>query len=46
VIGNFVKLTRRFDVDAWFESFHAGHVYVSNGPLIEFTVNGNMPRPR
>jgi hypothetical protein len=29
-------------MDAWFESFHAGHVYVSNGPFLEFTVNGRQ----
>jgi hypothetical protein len=42
VVRNYVKLNGRFDMDAWFESFHAGHVYASNGPLIEFTVNGKQ----
>ena len=42
VVRNYVKLNGRLDLDAWFESFHAGHVYVSNGPLLEFTVNGKQ----
>jgi hypothetical protein len=42
VVRNYVKLGGRFDMDAWFESFHAGHVYVSNGPFLEFTVNGRQ----
>jgi hypothetical protein len=42
VVRNYVKVNGRFDMDAWFESFHAGHVYASNGPLIEFTVNGKQ----
>ncbi|OFW27066.1 MAG: hypothetical protein A3H97_21280 [Acidobacteria bacterium RIFCSPLOWO2_02_FULL_65_29] len=42
VVRNYVKLNGRLDLDAWFESFHAGHVYVSNGPFLEFTVNGRQ----
>lgn len=42
VVRNYVKLNGRLDLDAWFESFHAGHVYVSNGPFLEFTVNGKQ----
>jgi hypothetical protein len=40
VVRNYVKLNGRLDLDAWFASFHAGHVYVSNGPFLELTVNG------
>lgn len=36
----YVKLDGPFDADAWFASFKAGHVYVTNGPLIDLTVNG------
>ena len=36
----YVKLEGPFDPDAWFASFKAGHAFVSNGPLIDVTVNG------
>jgi hypothetical protein len=31
------------DVDAWFDAMKAGRTFVSNGPMIEFTVNGLGP---
>jgi hypothetical protein len=40
VVRNFVKLDRALNLDAWFESYRAGHTYVTNGPFLEFTVNG------
>jgi hypothetical protein len=36
----YVKLDRAFDADAWYASFKAGHVFVTNGPILDFTVNG------
>jgi hypothetical protein len=36
----YVKLDGAFDADAWFASFKAGRVFVTNGPLIDVTVNG------
>lgn len=36
----YVKLDRTFDADAWYASFKAGHVFVTNGPMLDFTVNG------
>ena len=36
----YVKLDRDFDADAWYASFKAGHVFVTNGPMLDFTVNG------
>jgi hypothetical protein len=42
VVRNYVKLKGRLDLNDWFDSFHAGHVYVSNGPFLEFTVNGRQ----
>jgi len=42
VVRNYVKVNGRLDLNNWFDSFHAGHVYVSNGPFIEFTVNGRQ----
>jgi hypothetical protein len=29
-----------FDPDAWYASFKAGHVFVTNGPMLDFTING------
>jgi len=36
----YVKLDQPFDADAWYRSFRAGHVFVTNGPLLDVTVNG------
>jgi hypothetical protein len=36
----FVKLDPPVDPAAWFESFRAGHAYVTSGPFLELTVNG------
>jgi hypothetical protein len=36
----YVKLDGRFDADAWYASFKAGHVFVTNGPMLDFTING------
>ena len=42
VVRNYVKVKGRLDVDDWFESFHAGHVYVTNGPFLDFSINGKQ----
>src|SRR6185437_8624394 len=39
---NYVKVEGIEDTDSWFKSFKAGHVYVSNGPFLEFSVNGRQ----
>ena len=36
----YVKLDGPFDADAWYASFKAGHVFVTNGPMLDFTING------
>ena len=36
----YVQLDRPFDPDAWYASFKAGHVFVTNGPMLDFTING------
>ncbi len=36
----YVKLDGPFDPDAWYASFKAGHVFVTNGPMLDFTING------
>jgi hypothetical protein len=37
---NYVKVEGKEDTDTWFKNFKAGHVYVSNGPFLEFSING------
>ena len=36
----YVKLDGPFDPDAWYAAFKAGRVFVTNGPLLDFTING------
>lgn len=37
---------RSFSADAWFDAVKRGRTFVSNGPMLEFTVNGEMPGAR
>jgi len=30
-----------FSAGAWFDGFRRGHVYVTNGPFLQFTINGH-----
>lgn len=41
VVRVYARVAGPLDADAWYEAFRAGHAYVSNGPLLEFTVNGH-----
>jgi hypothetical protein len=34
---------RGLDMHAWLGGMRAGHAFVTNGPLVELTVNGSMP---
>jgi hypothetical protein len=40
IVRNYVKLEGPFNLDNYYASFQAGHTFVTNGPLIDFTVNG------
>jgi hypothetical protein len=31
------------DIDGWYRGLKAGNTFVSNGPVLEFTVNGKLP---
>jgi hypothetical protein len=42
VSRNFVKVDHPEDIDAWYASMRAGHTFVTNGPFLEFTVNGHQ----
>ncbi len=37
----YVMLEGSFDADAWYAAFRAGKVFVTNGPLLDFTINGH-----
>ena len=40
VVRSYVKIDGPFSVDAWFDAFRAGRLFVTNGPLLDVTVNG------
>ena len=40
VVRSYVKIDGPFSVDAWFDAFRRGRLYVTNGPFLEVTVNG------
>ena len=42
-VRTFVHTGDKFDVDDWFRNLKAGHTFVSNGPALEFTVDGELP---
>jgi hypothetical protein len=42
-VRTYVHMGSRFDVDDWFRNLKAGHTFVSNGPALEFTVDGELP---
>jgi hypothetical protein len=36
----YVKLDGGFDAERWYAAFRAGRTFVTNGPLLDFTING------
>jgi hypothetical protein len=38
----FVKVDGAFNTDSWLDGFRKGHVYVTNGPFLELSVNGRQ----
>jgi hypothetical protein len=38
----YAKVDGAFTPDSWFAAVRRGHVYVTNGPFLEFTVNGRQ----
>ncbi len=40
VVRSYARIDGPFSVDAWFDAFRAGRVYVTNGPLLEVSANG------
>ena len=41
VVRVYTHVDGQNDPDAWYASLRAGHTYVTNGPFLEFTVNGH-----
>jgi hypothetical protein len=42
-VRNYVYIGRQFVVDDWFKNYKAGAAFVTNGPMIELTVDGQRP---
>lgn len=42
-VRTFVHTGNTLDLDRWFANLEAGHTFVSNGPALDFTVNGQPP---
>jgi hypothetical protein len=42
-VRTYVYTGEKLDMDAWFAGLKAGNTFVSNGPAIEFTVDGKLP---
>jgi hypothetical protein len=40
VVRNYVQLDGPLDLDDWYDAFEGGRTFVTNGPLLELTVNG------
>jgi hypothetical protein len=39
----YVHTGNPFSPDAWFAALREGHTFVTSGPMLEFTVNGQIP---
>jgi len=39
---NYVLVGSSFSVDAWYEQLKASHTFVTNGPMLDFQVNGRL----
>lgn len=39
----YAHVNGHFTPDAWFAAMKAGHTFVTTGPMLEFTVNGELP---
>ena len=39
-VRNYVKITGEYSVQKWFDGLKAGRTFVTNGPMLEFSING------
>ena len=42
-VRTYVHCGNPFDVDRWFANLKAGHTFVTNGPVLDFTVDDALP---
>lgn len=42
-VRTYVQTGDGFDPDRWFAGLKAGHTFVSNGPALDFTIDGSLP---
>ena len=42
-VRTYVYTGPELDIDTWFAGLKQGHTFVSNGPVLEFTVDGQLP---
>lgn len=42
-VRTFVHTGPTFNIDTWFENLKKGHTFVSNGPVLDFTVDDELP---
>ena len=42
-VRTYVYAGRKFNPDGWFEGLRRGHTFVTNGPMLKFTVDGELP---
>lgn len=42
-VRTYVHMGPKLDIDAWYRGLKAGNTFVSNGPALEFTVDGRLP---
>jgi hypothetical protein len=40
-VRSYAKIQGPFNADSWFAAYRQGNVFVTNGPLLEFSVNGS-----
>lgn len=43
IISTYAYLGSNFTSDGWVDALKKGHTFLSSGPVVEFTVNGQMP---
>ena len=39
-VRNYVKIGHPYSVQGWFDGLKKGHTFVTNGPMLEFSING------
>lgn len=42
-VRTYVHVGPDLNIDSWFENLRKGHTFVSNGPVLEFTVDNQLP---